>query len=220
MYIRSDLACERKNKLECEHIESFFTEISFKDKKWLISLCGLYRPPSSATTYLLRTLIKHLTKYDIFIIGDLNYNYLDDEKCAPLKTMCDVFDYTNIVKKATCFTKYALPTLIDVILTNKPNFCQNVSNFNCGLSDYHNMISFQLKGYLPKIKKEFIWYRSYKNFDNEQFIDDLRSVNFENLTSVDDVNKAYSNFQSAFVDVIDKHMYTYKKRRSIITPAP
>ena len=82
------------------------------------------------------------------------------------------------------------------------------------------MISFQLKGYLPKIKKEFIWYRSYKNFDNEKFIDDLRSVNFENLTSVDDVNKAYSNFQSAFVDVIDKHMYTYKKRRSIITPAP
>ena len=35
-------------------------------------------------------------------------------------------------------------------------FCQNVSNFNCGLSDYHNMISFQLKGYVPKIKKELI----------------------------------------------------------------
>jgi hypothetical protein len=48
------------------------------------------------------------------------------------------------------------------------------------------MNSFQLKGYVPKIKKEFIWYRSYKNFDNETFIDDLRSVNVENLTSVDD----------------------------------
>ena len=31
-------------------------------------------------------------------------------------------------------------------------------------------------------------------------------MNFENLTSVDDVNKAYSNFQAAFVDVIDKHI--------------
>ena len=59
VYIRSDLACMRKNKLECEHIESIFTEISFKDKKWLI--CGLYRPPPSVTTYLLRTLLKHLT---------------------------------------------------------------------------------------------------------------------------------------------------------------
>ena len=77
------------------------------------------------------------------------------------------------------------------------------------------MISFQFKGYVPQIKKEFIWYRSYKNFDNEKFIDDLRSVNFENLTSVDDVNKAYSNFQAAFVDVIDKHIPMKKRGQQL-----
>ena len=43
-------------------------------------------------------------------------------------------------------------------------------------------------------------------------------MNFENLTSVDDVNKVYYNFQAAFVDVIDKHI-PMEKRRSIITPA-
>ena len=47
-------------------------------------------------TYLLGTLIKTFdkisTKYDnIIIVGDLNYNYPDDGKCTPLKTMCDVF---------------------------------------------------------------------------------------------------------------------------------
>jgi hypothetical protein len=68
--------------------------------------------------------------------------------------MCDVFDYTNIVKKSYMLYKICITTLINVILTNKPNFCQNVSNFNCGFSDYHNMISFQLKGYVPIIKKE------------------------------------------------------------------
>jgi hypothetical protein len=45
---------------------------------------------------------------------------------------------------------------VNFVQTNKPKFCQNVSNFNCGLSDYHNMISFQLKGYVQKIKKELI----------------------------------------------------------------
>jgi hypothetical protein len=35
--------------------------------------------------------------------------------------MCDIFDYTNLVKTATCHTKNANPTLIDVILTNKPS---------------------------------------------------------------------------------------------------
>jgi hypothetical protein len=32
---------------------------------------------------------------------------------------------------------------VNFVQTNKPKFCQNVSNFNCGLSDYHNMISFK-----------------------------------------------------------------------------
>ena len=68
--------------------------------------------------------------------------------------MCDIFDYTNLVKTATCHTKNANPTLIDVILTNKPSYCQNITNFNCGLSDVRYLISFQLKGYVPKCKKK------------------------------------------------------------------
>jgi hypothetical protein len=35
LYVRSDLACDRKVKLECKEIESIFTEINFNDKKWL-----------------------------------------------------------------------------------------------------------------------------------------------------------------------------------------
>lgn len=84
-------------------------------------------------------------KYDNnLILGDLNYNMLlDNSKSTPLNNVCDIFDFSNLIKKATCFTKDALPTLIDVILTNKPNKCQNATNFNCGLSDYHNLISVQ-----------------------------------------------------------------------------
>lgn len=33
VYIRSDLACDRKSKLECKHIESIFVEINFKNRK-------------------------------------------------------------------------------------------------------------------------------------------------------------------------------------------
>ena len=159
-------------------------------------------------------------QYDnVLLFGDLNYNMLDKEKCTPLSSMCDVFEYTNLVKNATCFTKNAEPTLIDVILTNKPNLCQNVSNFNCGLSDCHNIISVQLKGYVPKIKRDYIKYRSFKNLDQEKFLEDLNTTNFETLIDTDDVNKAYSNFQSAFAEVIDKHM-PIKQRKPIQTPAP
>jgi hypothetical protein len=47
----------------------------------------------------------------------LGYNYLNLDKCGPLITMCDVFDFSNLVKTATCFTKIAEPSLLDVIIT-------------------------------------------------------------------------------------------------------
>ena len=34
-------------------------------------------------------------KYDnVMILGDLNYNCLDLDKCGPLIIMCDVFDFS------------------------------------------------------------------------------------------------------------------------------
>ena len=66
---------------------------------------------------------------------------------------------------------------------------------------------------------DFIQYRSYKNVDMENFIDDVRSIDFENLVSVENVDEAYSNFQSAFTEVIDKHM-PLKKRKHVVNPAP
>ena len=71
---------------------------------------------------------------------------------------CFVFCFVVIsVRSLQClvpnFTLLFSTSLLNLnfVQTNKPKFCQNVSNFNCGLSDYRNMISFQ-----PKIKKELI----------------------------------------------------------------
>jgi hypothetical protein len=66
------------------------------------------------------------TTYDNFlVIGDLNYDMLSPQKFTPLKNVCDIFDFTNMIKSPTCFTKNAPPTLNDVILTNQSNYCQN-----------------------------------------------------------------------------------------------
>ena len=40
-----------------------------------------------------------------------------------------------MVVDPTCLTKGASPSLNDVILTNKPNYCMNTNNYNCGISD-------------------------------------------------------------------------------------
>ena len=90
---------------------------------------------------------------------------LDNSKSTPSNNVCDIFDFSNLIKKkATFFTKDALPTLIDVILTNKPNKYQNATNFNCGLNDYHNLISVQLKGEIPKLKKRLCYIQKFQKF--------------------------------------------------------
>ena len=119
------------------------------DKKWLIS--GLYRPQTiDEQTFnedFVKTCDQITTAYDNFMfIGDLNYDMLVSDKSSPLQNVCDIFDLTNLVKSPTCYTKNSNPSLNDVILTNMPNNCMNVTNFNCGISDVHNLIAVQIKG--------------------------------------------------------------------------
>jgi len=68
---------------------------------------------------------------------------LVEEKCTPLKEMCDIFDLINMVHEPTCFTKVESPSLNDVILTNKPNYCMNTRNVSWTLSDVHNVIFYK-----------------------------------------------------------------------------
>ena len=126
-------------------------------------------------------------KYDNFLIlGDLNYDLLSDQKRIPLTNVCDICDLEKIVKCATCFTKGADPTLIDVILTNRKSLLQNVMNFGCGLSDVHNLIVVQIKGNTPSLRNRYKTYRSYKQFNYEACIQDLDNTKLDEQIINDD----------------------------------
>lgn len=42
----------------------------------------------------------------VLILGDLNFDLLDDTKCKPLVNFCDIFYLSNLVKKTLLFYKY------------------------------------------------------------------------------------------------------------------
>ena len=78
-YVRSDLPCDRKRKLEFNIVESINIEILIADKKWLIS--GVYKPQTiDEKTFnedFIKTYNQITTAYDNFMfIGDLNYDML------------------------------------------------------------------------------------------------------------------------------------------------
>jgi hypothetical protein len=101
VYVRSDLPCDRKNKVEFQCIESISVEIKIGSDKWLI--IGVYRPQTinekDFNNDFIKTCHQITTKYDnCMFIGDMNYDMLVSEKSSALANMCDIFDLHNLVK--------------------------------------------------------------------------------------------------------------------------
>jgi hypothetical protein len=149
------------------------------------------------------TFDKISSKYDHYIaIGDLNYDWLDDTKNEQLKSLCDIFDLHNFISNPTCFTKHGKPTLLDVILSSNNSCIGETCNFNCGLSDVHNMVGLQLKEEVPPNKMKWSTYRSFKNFDINIFHQKLEEEFIHsNINDELDVNQLYNNFSEKLVNV-------------------
>ena len=119
--------------------------------------------------------------------------------------ICDIFYFTNLVKAATCFMKHCTPSLVDVFLTNKPNFCFNVLNFGCGISDWHNLIGVLVKGATARVEKKRTMYRSYKNFDEAEFSEGVRRIPFHAAYVFNDINDIYWAHEWLLADIINEH---------------
>ena len=96
---------------------------------------------------------KCITLFDQnMVIGDLNYDLLNETKGKPLANIMELFDLPNSVQKPTCFIKDCKPSLLDVILTNSKSLCMKIVNFGTGISDWHNMINTVINNQFPKMK--------------------------------------------------------------------
>ena len=134
----------RLKQYECLQSENIFLVLKLEKRSWGISC--IYRPPSMNDGVFdndpCSKLDQILIKFDhMCIVGDLNYNLLVSEKSHTLRNIIDTYSLKNPVKDPTCHTKIGNPSLLDVLLTNSPSLMCNSINFDCGLSDCHNMIA-------------------------------------------------------------------------------
>ena len=76
------------------------------------------------------------------------------------------FNLTNIIKSATCFTKFHSSTM-DLFLTNKPKSFQKTNVI--GMSFF--------KFYYKRFKPKIVYYRSYK-FNEANFLKNVKNCDF------------------------------------------
>jgi hypothetical protein len=48
-------------------------------------------------------------------------------------------------------------------------------------------------------------YRSFKHFSEQEFLKDLQGFNFNNISKLEDIDEAYSNFENSIIKTLDKH---------------
>ena len=197
-----------------EGIESIVIHV--KSNSSNIFFIHVYRPPNIAVSALIHAIENMLGKCfqeskSVYIIGDLNVNFLSLPN--QLSEICDTFDLKQIIKTATCFKSKDNPSLLDVILTNCPRSISKAINLSIGISDFHNYISAATKITRPSNQPKVIYYRSFKNFDNDTYIGDLKCAPFHVSQIFDDPDDQLWFHNELLGNIVDKN--APKKQRTI-----
>ena len=171
LFVRKDI-CSNLVEPDEKPIEDFYGELNLRNDKWLLN-CS-YNPHKNNIGNHLKALSdfldSHSSTYEkILILGDFNVE-ADDQN---MKTFCDSYSLTSLIKQPTCYKNPSHPKCIDLILTNVPRSFQTTCVIETGLSDFHLMTLTVMRKSFKKLKARVINYRSYKHFSNEVFRENL-----------------------------------------------
>ena len=179
-------------------------------EKWFVVI--IYKPPSvtiksfeNVLTEIFQSLEKESPHW--FIMGDTN---LDMNCEKTFSDLCVLFNLSNLVDGPTCF-KGDTPSSIDVLLSTEPKRFKQSLNSICSLSDFHNLTCVATKLHKPYIAPKTIYYRSYKKFDDEIFLNDVQNIPFWVSDIFEDEDDRLWSFGKLFTDIIDKNAPVKKK---------
>ena len=214
LYVISDLPQRRLDELEADYlnddgrIETMAIEIMINSEKWIFY--SIYKQPKlnngKFVSLIDDIIVMKCSRHggNIMIVGDLNVNFNNTKHC--LCNTIDLYGMVNIVRNPTC-RKGDNASLLDIVLTNVPKRLQNVTNWDVGLSDFHDIVCFATKLYVPKRSKNIIKYRSYKKFDPEVLKFELSVAPFDiHVCNIfDDVDDSYWACERLITSIIDEH---------------
>jgi hypothetical protein len=78
-------------------------------------------------------------------------------------------------------------------------------NVNNAVSDCHNLVCGVTRVNAPKFVPRKIMYRSFRNFDNVQYVNDLKLVPFHVCSLFDDPDDQMWSYNKLITEVIDSH---------------
>ena len=191
--------------------EMIFVEVQTKSAK--VAVGTIYKPPKipyGVFAKIQENLAYISTKYCHTIIsGDFNTNLLEADS-LPAKffqlNVTEPLGFTQVVNKPTRVTSET-STLLDLFLVSNSECVKTCNVVDIpGVSD-HCMIYMAYKIQKQKYKPKTITKRDFKNFNQEDFLNDIANAPWELIFAVneDEVDNKATIFENYFRDIIDKH---------------
>ena len=216
IYVRNNLNYKIRHDLMPEQLENIVIEI-FKPNTVPILISTWYRPPGSSIDIfdsfdsVLR--IIDSTRDELYILGDINCNWLDmnpDCHTKRLIELCELYNVSQMITEPTRVTPHS-ETLLDLCMTTTPEKISQCGVIRCGISD-HDIVSMVRKLNHFRINRHrTVQKRCLNHFNQEHFIMDLKNVPWDNIQNASP-NHTWEQWKSSFLGVVEKHAPMKKTR--------
>lgn len=182
---------------------------------------GIYRPPKViGSNYYLKLEMElnsscmwaTMECKTVILTGDLNLDRLRPESIEGqlLINLEEVYGLECLITEPTKITCTSA-TLLDVILTNKPDHFRASGVFNPEISD-RNLIYGVMKDKVFQHQRKVKTFRSTKAMDTEKLNEDLKAAPWNVMDTFDTLEDKYEYWKSLFNSVVEEHMPTKKMR--------
>ena len=214
VYIKEGIDYNEDVKISIDNdVEAHFTEINLPCTKPIL-LGTVYRQPSSNAEYLTKIdllLQNAVANYnEVITVGDFNLNIFKSNYSKKVKSLAKNSNFTQLITEATRITPESRSCL-DLAFVTHPDMIIAHGVHHLGLSD-HSLIFVVRKSKKIKCSPKIIKSRSYKNFNDADFINSLKTKDWDIVTRFSDVNSAWAAWFDMFNEVCNKHAPIREKK--------
>ena len=196
-------------------IEALWIEVNLPHTKTIL-LGTVYRPPNENAEYLskLDYMFQHSTSQyeDVIVLRDFNLDLCKRANCTKINNIAKHSNLTQLIKNHTRITDTS-STILDLIFVTNSDKVFSSGVHSLGLSD-HSLIYLIRKNKKVHMAPRTIKSRSFKNFNDKDFVDTVKNMDWDKVTSSSDVDSAWTNWGDLFNEACDKHAPVKEKRVS------
>ncbi|CAH2092304.1 unnamed protein product [Euphydryas editha] len=139
-------------------------------------------------------------------MGDFNTCLLkNDSRAKRLTNIISSSNLTLLPSNATHFLPNCSPSKLDLMLVSSSELVDTHGQYPAEAFSYHDLVYLSYRMRPPKAKPTITMRRSFKNFDNDSFLEDLNNIDWGTIQSAPNMDDKLNVFNSLLTELFDKH---------------